>query len=264
MSPSHESYDPHYFEPLFAAEDRHFWFSARNDVICSLINKKLSTPNGFQFLEVGCGTGNVLKAIEHRFPSIALTGMDLFHEGLDYARLRVSCGLVQGDLAYPPFKSLFDMVGMFDVLEHIEDDRTVLMQIYNLIKPGGYLFVTVPADMNLWSYFDIASHHVRRYSLVELREKITGAGFADEFSSAYIAATYPLVWLERRIKDILSTNQADSIQRQAEDDIKIYPVINELLRGILTIEAGWLSKGRELPFGSSLVMMARKPVISER
>src|SRR5512133_2005177 len=184
MSPSHESYDPHYFEPLFAAEERHFWFVARNKVICSLARKALrGNPTG-QILEVGCGTGNVLQALEKEYPAEQLTGMDLFQEGLQFARRRVHCGLVQADLAFPPFNRPYDLLGMFDVLEHIKEDQVVLDHAFRLVKPGGWLLLTVPADPALWSYFDVASHHVRRYTLPELQEKVQKAGFIVDFSSA--------------------------------------------------------------------------------
>lgn len=261
MSPSHESYDPHYFEPLFDAEERHFWFVARNKVICSLARKALKgNPTG-QILEVGCGTGNVLQALEKEYPAEQLTGMDLFHEGLQFARRRVNCGLVQADLAFPPFNRPYDLLGMFDVLEHIKEDQAVLDHAFQLVKPGRWLLLTVPADPALWSYFDVASHHVRRYTLPELRIKVGKAGFTDEFSSAYVALTYPVVRLSRYIKDRLGSGEETAVQDQAEDDLKIIPVANEILRGFLSLEAGWLASGKTLPFGSSLVMMARKPAI---
>jgi 2-polyprenyl-3-methyl-5-hydroxy-6-metoxy-1,4-benzoquinol methylase len=261
MSPSQESYDPRYFEPLFAAEERHFWFVARNKVICSLAKKALKQVNGVDILEVGCGTGNVLQALEKDFPGANLTGMDLFQEGLQFARRRVHCGLVQADLADPPFNRQFDLLGMFDVLEHIQEDRRVLAHAFEQVKPGGWLLLTVPAEPKLWSYFDVASHHVRRYTLQELNEKVQQSGFAVEFSSPYIAATYPLVWLTRNTKEKSGSNDELSVQNKAEDELKIIPVVNEIIRGVLSLEADWLFRGRKLPFGSSLVMLARKSFI---
>jgi SAM-dependent methyltransferase len=261
MSPSQESYDPHYFEPLFTAEDQHFWFVARNRVICSLAKKALAGKQDASIMEVGCGTGNVLHALEKEFPDAHLLGMDLFQEGLQFARRRVHCGLVQADLAFPPIAKTFDLLGMFDVIEHIQDDRIVLKHAYRQINPGGWLLLTVPANPKLWSYFDVASHHVRRYTLKDLGEKVASAGFQVEFATAYVTATYPILWLNRMGKDSSGAAEDPSVQSQAEDELKIIPVINEILRGILGLEAGWVSKGRTLPFGSSLVMLARKPAI---
>lgn len=260
MSPSKESYDPHYFEPLFAAEEKHFWFVARNKVISSLARKALVDINKPAILEVGCGTGNVLQSLEKEFPSANLTGMDLFSEGLRFARQRTQCRLIQADLASPPLKMKFDLVGMFDVLEHIKEDQSVVRQIFHLVKPGGLFMVTVPADPRLWSYFDLASRHVRRYTLDGLRQTILQAGFIEEFLSPYIAITYPAIWLGRKAIDTAIASQDLQVQHHAEKEFRIIPVVNEIVCAVLSLESAWLSYGRKLPFGSSLVMLARKPL----
>src|SRR4030095_3337719 len=94
----HESYDPAYFARLFSIEDRHFWFRARNRVIATVV-AQLRTPlaPGYRVLEVGCGTGKVLKMLDGVCSDGIVTGMDLFGEGLHFARTRTSCALVQGD-----------------------------------------------------------------------------------------------------------------------------------------------------------------------
>jgi SAM-dependent methyltransferase len=261
MTDTHESYDPRYFEPLFATEDRHFWFLARNRVICKLAAKAIPAANNGRILEVGCGTGFVMRALENEFPSEQVTGMDLFLEGLRYARQRVQSDLVQADLAFPPFEGGFDLVGMFDVLEHIEDDHEVLDHLFKLVKPGGSLLLTVPADPGLWSYFDVASHHVRRYTLDELNDKVKAAGFTCEFSSPFIALTYPILRFKRLWKNSPAAENPKTAGDLAEEDLKIVPVINEIVRWILNVEASWLGRGHRLPFGSSLVLMARRPAI---
>jgi SAM-dependent methyltransferase len=261
MMDEHESYDPRYFEPLFATEDRHFWFLARNRVITRLAANVLPVDSKGRILEVGCGTGFVLRALENEFRSIQVTGMDLFLEGLRFARRRVQSGLVQGDLAAPPFEGGFDLVGMFDVLEHIQEDREVLSHLFKLVKPGGSLLLTVPADPNLWSYFDVASHHARRYAMADLREKVQSAGFVCEFSSPFIALTYPVLRFQRLLMNRPGSDDLKIANDQAEEDLKIVPVVNEIVKWVLYLEAGWLARGNRLPFGSSLVMQARRPSI---
>ncbi|MEI8132224.1 MAG: class I SAM-dependent methyltransferase [Leptolinea sp.] len=263
MENNRESYDPRYFEPLFAAEERHFWFVARNKVISAMVQKALAgRMEDVHLLEVGCGTGNVLRVLVQEFPEAVLLGMDLFHEGLRLAQKRVKCPLVQADLAFPPFSKLFDLVGLFDVLEHIKEDQSVLDQLCRVVKPGGSLLITVPADPRLWSYFDVASHHVRRYTLEGLISKVQSAGFEIEFASPYIAATYPIVWLNRRINGDAGNGEDASVHRKAEEELRIIPVVNFLFRVILGMEADWLARGNHLPYGSSLVLLARKPSIS--
>jgi SAM-dependent methyltransferase len=122
-----ESYDPAYFAPLFAIEDRHFWFRARNQVIATLVRQlTVGLAPGYRVLEVGCGTGNVLRVLEQVCPAGTVIGMDLFAEGLRYARRRTNCPLVQGDVQAAPYATSFALIGLFDVLKHLPDDRQIL------------------------------------------------------------------------------------------------------------------------------------------
>ncbi|HYN88796.1 MAG TPA: class I SAM-dependent methyltransferase, partial [Ardenticatenaceae bacterium] len=153
-------YDPQHFAPLFAIEDRHFWFRSRNRVIAAVARQLTADLNArYRVLEVGCGTGNVLRVLERVCARGTVMGMDLFAEGLSYARARTTCTLLQGDMRRPPFDAEFDLIGLFDVLEHLPDDVQVLRDLYAMLAPGGRLLMTVPAGPSLWSYFDEASGH---------------------------------------------------------------------------------------------------------
>ena len=93
--PSHQSYDPAYFKELFEVEDRHFWFRARNRMISVVVKQILSDPaESYKILEIGCGTGNVLRILDQACPAGMVIGADLFAQGLQYARQRTTCPLV--------------------------------------------------------------------------------------------------------------------------------------------------------------------------
>jgi ubiquinone/menaquinone biosynthesis C-methylase UbiE len=256
-------YDPVYFSPLFEIEDRHFWFRARNKMIGSLVEVETSQcPEGYRVLEIGCGTGNVLQLLENVCRNGRVIGMDLFNEGLNFARRRVSCSLVQGDLHASPFAAQFQVVGMFDVLEHLSDDCEVLQNVYDMLVPGGVLFLTVPAYPSLWSYFDEASHHTRRYILADLNQKLQKTGFKVEQISYYMVSILPLVWAERKLQGKNPPKNVDS-EQAAHDltvkELKIIPGINEILGWLLERETWWLMKKIRLPAGTSLMALARKP-----
>ncbi|GAB4549207.1 MAG: class I SAM-dependent methyltransferase [Anaerolineae bacterium] len=256
-----KSYDPHWFSQLFAVEDRHFWFRARNQLVASIVKRLAATlPSEMCAIEVGCGTGNVLRHLERVLPNSFIIGMDSFFTGLRYAKQRVQCQLVEGDMHHPPFGKQFHFVGMFDVLEHLPDDRQVLSDLHNMLTPNGVLLLTVPAHLSLWSYFDESAYHVRRYGVVELRDKLQAAGYVVEFISQYMMSTYPLLWLRRKFigRNHTSGNSAEA-HVLAKQELTIVPVLNELLTAILSLEAGWISQGRRLPFGTSLIAVARKP-----
>lgn len=256
------SFDARCFAPLFAAEDRHFWFRSRNEVITTIVSQVTgSLGRRYSVLEIGCGTGNVLGALERSCAGNVVVGMDLFDEGLKFARRRVGCALVQGDVGAPPFGRTFDVVGLFDVLEHLLEDTEVLAEVWKLVAPGGVMVLTVPAHPSLWSYFDEASHHCRRYTEDELARKLVGAGFQLEYLSHYMATLFPMVWMGRRVaalKNRLSIGKARSRSDMVADELRIVPVLNGLIFGLLALEARLISRRRRLPFGTSLVAIARK------
>ena len=255
---AHRSYDPSCFDSLAAIEERHFWFKARSHVISTLARQiTADLAPGYRVLEVGCGTGYVLGGLKRACPKGCVIGMDVHTEGFRYARQRSSCSLLQADVRTAPFTSTFDLIGVFDVLEHLNEDLAVLHQLHALLKPGGKLLVTVPAHPNLWSYFDEYSHHCRRYTLTDLRDKLGAAGYRPEYMTEYMAAIFGLVFMGRKFASLRTTGKT-SVQQLAAYDLKVVPVINDLLAWALSHEARWVARRRQIPFGASLVAIAAK------
>ena len=258
----HESYDPVFFAQLFAVEDRHFWFRSRNRVLATLVRQVTrGLPPGYRVLEVGCGTGNVLRMLDRVCPQGVVIGMDLFAEGLQYARRRTRRPLVRGDVHAAPFAVPFDVLGLFDVLEHLPDDRRVLADLAGLLRPGGRLLLTVPAYPALWSYFDEAAHHCRRYTPGDLDRKLRAAGYAVEYLTPYMAPLFPLVWLGRRVAALRAGRTADRAADAAaltSQEFRVTPGLNELAGAILTPEVRLIAHRRRLPIGTSLLAVARK------
>jgi SAM-dependent methyltransferase len=265
------SYNPAFFAPLFATEDRHFWFRARNHVLATLVGQVVATlPPGYRVLEVGCGTGNVLRVLEGACPGGSVVGMDLFHEGLAFARRRTSrVSLVQGDMHHPPFWLPFHLVGLFDMLEHMPDDEAVLRQIHALLGVGDTLLLTVPAHPALWSYFDEAACHYRRYTPAMLRSKLTAAGYHVEYLTLYMAAIAPLVWVGRKLATLTRPRPAPNTKKQNQMDeqtlyhlaareLRVVPGINEVLVWMLEQEVRLIKHRRTIPAGTSLLALARK------
>jgi SAM-dependent methyltransferase len=187
--------------------------------------------------------------------------MDLFAEGLKYAQQRTSAALVQGDMHRPPFANCFDIVGLFDVLEHLPDDKQVLNDLRGMIREDGFLFVTVPAHPGLWSYFDEASHHCRRYQPDELKHKLVETGYAVEYITQYMMSIFPLVWVGRYLaalrKRVFGRQSGASTIELATQELRPIPIVNEVLSSLLDIERRWLASGHALPLGTSLLAVAR-------
>src|ERR1700761_8800755 len=132
-----------YFSELAQLETKNFWFRARNKLLMWALGKYASSAESI--LEIGCGTGFVLSGIAKEFPATKLYGSEIFADGLAFASQRApNAKLMQMDARHIPFVEEFDVIGAFDVLEHIKEDQTVLQQISAALKPNGLFLGTVP------------------------------------------------------------------------------------------------------------------------
>jgi SAM-dependent methyltransferase len=208
-------------------------------------------------LEVGCGTGNTLRVLEHACTRGTVIGMDLYDEGLRIARRRVRCELVQGDIGNIPVPGDFDLIGAFDVLEHLPDDARALRDLRQRLCPGGRLLLTVPAHMTLWSYADDAAHHCRRYAPDQLRQVLEDAGYTVEYLTQFMSVIYPLVWAGRRIAARQAGRAAgERAFELLSRELRVVPVWNELLSWLLAMELPRLRAQKAVPFGTSLLAIA--------
>jgi ubiquinone/menaquinone biosynthesis C-methylase UbiE len=124
------------FESLANLESRNFWFRSRNKLIAWAMARYF--PHAKDVLEIGCGTGFVLSDLEALFPAMRLAGSDVQISGLARAARRIkSAALFQMDARRIPFEDEFDVIGAFDVLEHIKEDEQVLVQMHRAVKSGG-------------------------------------------------------------------------------------------------------------------------------
>ena len=169
-------FKPEYFARLAAIEQAHFWFRARNELIQWALGNYF--PNAKSFFEIGCGTGFVLAGIREKFPANAPRGQRHFHgrPRLCQSTFAGAWSCIRWMHDAIPFECEFDVVGAFDVLEHLVEDEKALAQMFNAARPGGGLLVTVPQQRYLWSASDEHAMHQRRYSRAELREKSRAPG----------------------------------------------------------------------------------------
>jgi SAM-dependent methyltransferase len=252
---------PDFAPCLFDAEDRHFWFRARNTILSRLIGQIVKgLPSGYRVLEVGCGNGNVLRMLEQVCANGELLGMDLVAEKLEFARRRVHCTLRQGDLRQLSSGEAFHLIGMFDVLEHLEDDHGALRALGNALRRDGLLVLTVPAHWALWSYADTHAGHYRRYDAAHLERLLQESGLHVEFCTQFMAALYPLMWLGRRLASLWRSPKAGPHRDRALfcQELRVIPFVNDLLMRLLVCEAPLIARRCRLPIGTSLLAVARK------
>jgi len=255
------SYSAEYFHDLYAIEDKHFWFVARNHIIGHVITQIAGDLGGnYRVLEIGSGDGNTLRVLREHCPGGSVFGMDVFMEGLMYARNRTSCKLIQADLNHMPFREEFDVICLFDVLEHLADDVEALVKINEVLKPNGTIIVTVPAHRRFWSSYDKASGHFRRYETEELTRKFEESGYRVIYATAYMAVIVPFVWFVRKVGEMFYKQpmRVKSQEQIIRHQVTVVPVINNLLRFILIQEGRFIVRKKKLPFGTSLLIVAQK------
>jgi hypothetical protein len=135
-----------------------------------------------------------------------------------------------------------------------------------MLCKDGLVVLTVPALQALFSYFDEASHHVRRYEIDNLYSALSKAGYRVEYISYYMALTFPIVWLVRKLSPLVNrrtqiTSQLENnelVHDMSVNELRIVPVANDVLAWLLTREAWFVSHHIRIPFGTSLIAIARK------
>jgi SAM-dependent methyltransferase len=249
-SPS-AGFDEEAFHHLPQAEEKSFWFRSRNAVIIWALRRYF--PNAQSMLEVGCGTGFVLRGVRSAFPQMRLVGVEPFQAGLAVAAQRVpDAELLELDARDLPFRAEFDIVGAFDVLEHIDDDERALAAMHEALRPGGGLVVTVPQHPRLWSAVDEYSRHVRRYRRSELLAKLRDAGFDLVRWTSFVSLLLPVLALSR-----LRFRGKEMFDPLAE--YRTPPFVDSAFGWVLTAERTLIRSGLSLPAGGSLLVVARRP-----
>lgn len=238
------------FEELAGLEQGNFWFRSRNQLIFWALRTYF--PEIQSFFEVGCGTGFVLAGVAAANPGIRLVGSEVFAEGLRFAARRLpTAELMQMDARNIPFVDEFDAIGIFDVLEHIEEDERVLGQIFQALRPGGGLLITVPQHMFLWSAVDEAACHVRRYAAADLRAKVEEAGFQVLRSTSFVSLLLPALLLSRL---------KEHVCKKAKPACELaLPKAWDILFGhIMAHELILIRQGGNFPYGGSRFLIAKK------
>jgi SAM-dependent methyltransferase len=247
-----ETFPEESFAKLAEVEDGHFWFEERNNLISWAMKKY--APDCRSFLEVGCGTGFVLRRIAEDFPQASITAVEYYEAALPFASGRCPRATIsQADITNLSFDGEFDVVGCFDVLEHIPDDVEALRNLKKVLKPGGLLLVSVPQHMWLWSEQDEYARHQRRYTRKELADKASAVGLKPVFATSYVGLPVPLMLFRKIRSKLKKTGGAiDS------SEFNVSPLANSVLRRILTGERLAVRCGFSWPIGGSCVAGFRR------
>jgi len=242
--------DLHTYEILYRIEETHWWHSARRAIVLDWIEQRYAGRHDLDILDAGCGTGLLLQQLQ---PLGKVEGVDISEEALEFCRKRGLSNVRRADVLELPFEAeSFDMITALDVLEHLDDDVASLREFRRVLKPGGRVFIFVPAHRWLWSLQDDVSHHRRRYTARTLRETVESSGLDIERQSYVSTFLLPVIFLGRQwLKVWLRFSEVNT-----ENDL--HPAwSNGVLKSVFNSEIPILRR-MNMPFGASLLCVARK------
>ncbi len=238
-------------QECYQLEDTSFWFGHRNRCLETVVRRL--PPHGPLF-DLGGGNGYVARGLEQAgFPTVLV---EPGPQGAQNARSRglphIVCATVE-DAGFRP--ATLPAIGVFDVVEHIRDDRAFLRLLQGLLVPGGRLYLTVPAYGWLWSNEDVVAGHYRRYTVGTMGARLREAGFAVEFAS-YIFSLLPLpVFLARTLPTLLRLKRPPA--QSSREHGRPGGLSARVLDAVWKWELGRLQRLKPLPFGASVLMVAR-------
>lgn len=253
-------FDPHYFAFLAESDRKHFWFRARREVIRDAIGRVVGEGAHRGLFDIGCGSGGLLEFLAES--GVPLAGAcDAYLESLRIVKGRVKTPLVLIDEGrVPPLGEGYSLLGLFDVLEHLDEDMETLRFLRSILEPGGHLALTVPAHPFLFDEMDELAHHRRRYRRSELRDKLLAAGFEVKLLTHFMSPLVPALVAMRAIGRAFFGRHRARERRTAE--LRVFPPINEALRLVLGLER-LLLRYVSLPFGSSIIAVAARARATE-
>ncbi len=240
--------DPKLYREMAETQQKHWWFRARREILARVI-ATLDLPSRAELLEIGAGTGGNLGMLS-QYGRVSAVEVDGFASqyASDVSGLQVSYGCLPDQLSFAD--ASFDLVCLFDVLEHVEDDANALKRVHQLLKPGGRAVITVPAYQWLYGAHDRAHHHFRRYTARQLYSKARDAGLRVDRSGYFNAFLFPLI-AARRLQKIAAR------QQDGHDAALPSRLVNGLLYGIFAAEK-YIVPVALFPYGTSVLAILER------
>ncbi|MBU1626456.1 class I SAM-dependent methyltransferase [bacterium] len=243
------------YKTLYDFEDSYWWYLGQKHTILKLLTTYvgLDKIKEFKILDAGCGTGGNLQLLEDFTKSF---GFDYSQVALTFCKKRGQRFLCRGSVVEPPFKpESFDFILSMDVLcnKTIKDKFMVVKNIRDLLKPGGYLLINLPAFHSLMGEHDLAVHTDKRFSMSETKQMLKEADLDIVRIIYFNTLLFPIIGLTRLLNKMKTKNK----EVYSSDFKKLPPIINSLLFNLLKFEASYM-KYFNIPFGLSIMALAQK------
>jgi len=231
-------------------EKNNWWFQGRRKIILTIIDSIFKNKNDLVILDAGCGGGSIINILE-KYGKVF--GIDNSKKMVKLCRFNQK-EVVLGKLEKIPFEdNKFDLVVALEVLEHIKKDLLALKEINRVLKPGGYLFLSVPAFKFLWGNQDVAANHKRRYSEKQLIKQLNLAGFVNNKINFMNFIFFIPIAIVRVLRRFISREKPELDSKYFDNKT----IINKFFAEIFKIEAKILPFVK-VPFGATLLSVSKK------
>jgi ubiquinone/menaquinone biosynthesis C-methylase UbiE len=234
------------------AEAHHFWFRGFRRFLRPVLREVAGGRPNLRLIDCGCGTGHNLSLLR---PHGRAVGFDRT-AGASGAALSPAVARLRADITCIPFQAnTFDVATSFDVFQCLADDRAALAEMARIVKPGGTVVLTVAALEMLRGDHAESWREFRRYTPAMARRLVEDAGLRTERTTFLFASVFPLVYVRRVVQRIVRRWRGP----RPSADIAVPPrVVNAALAALVAMEAA-LARRVQMPVGSSLLVVARKP-----
>jgi SAM-dependent methyltransferase len=257
---SYSNFPDYGFDESAGNSEGNFWVKSRNRIFKKLLIMESQHYKEVNFLEIGCNNGDFISNILD-IKQLKITASEIYLKGLLLAKARMpNIRFIQLDITNSRFKNeSFEIIAAFDVLEHIKNDSKALSNINKLLRKNGKLILSVPQYKFLWGRLDELVKHQRRYTKTDLKNKLENAGFKVEYISSFVFSLFPFMLTSRLLSlrpyktktHILNKNEFKS-------GIKFPKILNYTFDKIMKIDEFLISKKISLPFGGTLICIAKK------
>ena len=241
----------------FDIEDKSFWFRHRNSCIIEMIRNYPPLIKGPIF-DIGGGNGYVAKGIKEAGWDVVL--VEPGSSGARNAKKRGIAHVVCASSQSAKFKhGTLPAIGVFDVVEHIENDIEFLNHLWELLIPGGMLYITVPAYQSLWSLEDEDAGHFRRYTLKQLEKKLEQSGFSVKFSTYFFTFLPIIIFFFRTLPYRFNLLKKEKNYTRRKNDHSIRQGLHKtIIKFLMNLETILISKRISIYHGGSCLISATK------
>lgn len=232
-----QMYESHKIE-----QNSNWWFQGRKEIVDSILSRYIGKNKKLQILEIGTGYGIMTEMLKKYG---IVEGIEPYKDAVDYTANTLDIKIYNGTLETYKNKKKYDVIALFDVLEHIKNDDLAIKKIHKMLNKDGLILLTVPAYKFLWSKHDDLNAHYRRYTKTQLKNKLNG--FKIIKTSYFNTLLFPLALLD---KLIISKNKKTPA-------LNPKPLLNTILYKTFKTERKLLNY-ISFPFGVSLFVFAKK------